>query len=95
MKAHTEAARKFLTEVIAGRLSADVFTLIESMKEQVSAFDSERHFNVSFSKIPRITGKTVLTLTEQEVSKAHAIKNGFTLQAWSIDRATRVLLILS
>ena len=95
MTSHTEAIKTFLTEIIAKHLTADAIIAIEKIIADNYSLESERSFYLTFSKVPRITGKSLLTLSEQDLNQAQHIIHGFNIKNWTVDRASRVLIILS
>ena len=95
MTSYTEAIKKFLTEIIAKHLTADAIIAIEKIIAENFSLESERSFYLTFSKVPRITGKSLLALSENDLNQAQHIIDGFNIKNWTVDRASRVLIILS
>ena len=52
------------------------------------------NFNTAFILIPRKTGKAVIQLSNKQKEKLSTIRNGFSIENWSIDRLCRVWLLL-
>ena len=44
--------------------------------------------------MPRKTGKVPVNLTEEEKSKLQSLRPGFVITGWSIDRLSRIWLLL-
>ena len=51
-------------------------------------------FNTAFVMIPRKTGKAVINVTQRQKELITAIRPGFTIDYWTIDRLSRVWLLL-
>jgi hypothetical protein len=52
------------------------------------------NFNTAFILIPRKTGKALIKIDKAEKEKISAIRPGFSIDGWTIDRLSRVWLLL-
>ncbi|MFD2865864.1 EboA domain-containing protein [Mucilaginibacter antarcticus] len=56
--------------------------------------DETRPLNTAFAVTPRKTGKSIITVTEEQVHQLDTLAPGFTVEGWSIDRLIRVYLLV-
>jgi hypothetical protein len=77
------------------QLPADAWTWLEERASLVSKTENIQQFVVGFSAMPRKTGKQSLTLSEDEQTALQTIRPGLTVRHWTIDRLSRVWLMLS
>lgn len=82
-----------LAGVIQRHASADAWNWLQEKASQIAQGESAS-FNVAFSAMPRKTGKQPVAVTEAEAFTIQSIRPGFTIRHWSIDRLSRVWLIL-
>ncbi|NBD17555.1 MAG: EboA family metabolite traffic protein [Cyanobacteria bacterium] len=68
--------------------------LVQSI-QQLQEKGSEVTLFTKFSAASRYLGKLDLHLTPNDLSKAHALRSGWTPKNWSVDQAARTLLLLS
>ena len=85
------ALKDLLGSIIQRHISPDIWTWIHEKKG--SAIGSAA-FNTVFAAMPRKTGKVPVNLTEEEKSKLQSLRPGFIITGWSIDRLSRVWLLL-
>jgi len=55
---------------------------------------SVQNFYIAFTAAPRFVGKQTLFITLSELAEAEALRKGFCIENWTVDRATRVLFAL-
>lgn len=48
----------------------------------------------AFAATSRKTGKSIVTVTSDDLTEIHKLRDGFTISGWSIDRLVRVWLIM-
>lgn len=83
--------KNLLWDVIVNNASADVQDWLQKMGDtQIGA----ANFNTAFIIIPRKTGKAVVQINTEQKEKLSAIRPGFSVDDWSIDRLSRVWLLL-
>lgn len=76
------------------QLSADAWTWLEERAALVSKTENTQQFIIGFSAMPRKTGKQPLALTEAEQAMLQAIRPGLAIRHWTLDRLSRVWLML-
>jgi hypothetical protein len=76
-----------LTEIIKKNVNGDIF---EWLKERSTSTGAQ--FNTAFVMLPRRTGKKIIELTVEE--KEAARLEGLYINNWSIDRLSRVWLLM-
>src|SRR5687768_16450430 len=76
------------------QLPADAWTWLEERASMVSKAGNTQQFVVGFSAMPRKTGKQSLTLSGDEQAELQTIRPGLTIRHWTIDRLSRVWLML-
>ncbi len=83
-----------LAAYLRRHLPADAWTWLEERAALVSKTENTQQFVVGFSAMPRKTGKHSLTLSEVEQTALQTIRPGLTIRHWTIDRLSRVWLML-
>lgn len=86
--------REELAAIIRRQLSADAWNWLEERTSLVVKNENAQHFIVGFSAMPRKTGKQAISITEAEEASLKNIRPGITIRHWTIDRLSRVWLIL-
>lgn len=79
-----------LDEIIQQHVEVRVWQWLE----QNSALDSNIKLNTLFAVMPRKVGKAVINSSNEQQKDISAIRPGFTIEGWSIDRLCRVRLLL-
>jgi len=79
--------KELLTEIIKKNVNGDVF---EWLKEKSTSTGAQ--FNTAFVILPRKTGKRIIELAEEENKIAQS--GGLYIYNWSIDRLSRVWLLM-
>ncbi len=51
-------------------------------------------FNIAFVSLPRKTGKSFIKVSEEDIIAVQSARAGFTINNWSIDRLSRVWLLM-
>jgi len=87
----TKLYSEYLSNVLSTRLPARG---LEWLQKQTANLESEKDFYLAFSMAPRFTGKQPITLTEEEIQAAQSLRKGFNPAAWTLDQASRTLLLL-
>jgi hypothetical protein len=76
------------------RLDKSAIAWLDQTLQQLLDVASERFLFTRFSLVSRRVGKADLKLTEIEAITAQTLRDGWMPQYWSIDQATRTLLLL-
>lgn len=87
-------ARNFLYRVIAKQINEKAKNWIDQKIDLLSNTFSTQNFYIAFTSAPRFVGKQNLNLSPSELSEAEALRKGFMIENWTVDRATRILFIL-
>ncbi|MDO8993477.1 MAG: EboA domain-containing protein [Daejeonella sp.] len=85
-----ERLRALITEVSRSNLSPDTWTWLS---ENLSSDDS-RQINTAFAVMSRKTGKSVIQISKDLISKVDHVKPGFTVENWTMDKLGRLCLLL-
>jgi len=85
-----ERLKALITEVSRSNLSPDIWTWLS---ENLSSEDS-RQINTAFAVMPRKTGKSVIQISQDLLSKIDHVKPGFTVENWTMDKLGRLCLLL-
>jgi len=56
--------------------------------------NSIANFNTAFITAPRKTGKAIITINTDDSNKLTAVRSGFVIDGWSVDRLCRVWLLM-
>ncbi|SFE67345.1 EboA domain-containing protein [Thermoflexibacter ruber] len=87
-------ARNFLYQLLVRQVDEKAKNWIEQKIHLLANSFSTQNFYIAFTSAPRFVGKQNLHLSPMEESEANAIRKGFTLKNWTIDRTTRILFVL-
>jgi hypothetical protein len=87
-------ARNFLYQIIAKQVDEKAKNWIDQKIELLSKNFSIQNFYTAFTSAPRFVGKQNLNLNPSELIAVEALRKGFTIENWTVDRATRILFIL-
>jgi hypothetical protein len=83
-----------LKEIVGQHLSTEAFSWLATEADCLATTADIRRFNTAFVMMPRKTGKgTVHTTPEVQIDFSR-IRTGFTVNRWSIDRISRVWLVM-
>jgi len=87
-----EKFKPLLTELITRNITADAANwLLAQEANTVSA----TAFNSAFAALPRRTGKNPVNASTEIESGLSAMRKGFSTRGWSVDRLSRVWLLLT
>lgn len=86
------SAPSVLEQWLDHRLSSEAKNWLE---EKRRSLQEDRDCYLAFALVPRKAGKADLNLTEDELKTASALCPGWRPVGWTIDQATRILLLLS
>jgi len=85
-----ERLRALITEVSRSNLSQDTWNWLSG---NLSSDDS-RQINTAFALMPRKTGKSIIQISPDLISKIDHVRPGFTVENWTSDRLGRLCLLL-
>lgn len=85
-----ERLRALITEVSRSNLSQDTWNWLSG---NISSDDS-RQINTAFAIMPRKTGKSIIQISQDLISKIDHVRPGFTVENWTSDRLGRLCLLL-
>jgi hypothetical protein len=86
-----QAVKELLGTIIQRQVSPDAWSW---MNERKTAAMGSSAFNTVFAAMPRKTGKTLIKIAGEESAQLQSLRPGFTIDNWSIDRLSRVWLLL-
>lgn len=86
--------KELLTTIIERNVSPETYAWLLDKAAQSSGKNSNYQFNLSFSSIPRKTGKKEIVLEDTHTRKLNDLLSGFSIQHWTIDRLCRVWLLM-
>lgn len=84
----------FLLELIQRQAPTEGVTWLNERLDLIKATGKERTFYLTFSAVPRYTGKKKLTTSLEDLERAASLREGFHPLYWTVDRAARVWLLL-
>jgi hypothetical protein len=86
--------RSAILNWLKNQLSADQFNWLKSTGETLKNNPEDWELFISFSSVPRHTGKDQIELTDQQIESADALRNGWDPSNWTVDQLGRTYLIL-
>jgi hypothetical protein len=89
-----KAIKELFTKIIERNVSPDAFTWLHDKANQSAGANNNYQLNLSFTAIPRKTGKKEIVLEESDTNQIHKLFPGFSFQHWTIDRLSRVWLLM-
>jgi len=89
---NTDLYKDYILQILSNRLSTPG---LEWLQKQLNNLATEKDFYLAFSMAPRFTGKMPLNLSAAELQQAQQLRPGFNPASWTLDQASRTLLILS
>jgi hypothetical protein len=87
----TTAIKDLFTTIIERDVNPDTYKWLCDKAGQAS---DNYQLNIGFTAIPRKTGKKEVAIEESEVNKIADLLPGFSISQWSIDRLSRVWLLM-
>jgi hypothetical protein len=82
--------KELFTSILEKQLDKEVFIWLKSHGSD----SSDLQFNMAFASMPRKTGKKELDSSLPEVIKAGELMPGFSIRGWTVDRLSRVWLLM-
>jgi len=85
---------ELFTNIIERNVSGEVFTWLREKAVQSSEANNNYPLNLSFTFVPRKTGKKEVVIERQDKETIAKLLPGYSIQHWTIDRLCRVWLIM-
>jgi hypothetical protein len=93
-KETARSLNEVLTSIIEKNLNQETNQWLLDKAVQSADKNNNYHLNLTFTSIPRRTGKEEVVLEETDVTKINSLRPGFSLEGWTIDRLCRVWLLM-
>ena len=90
----TRSLNEVLTSIIEKNVNQETYHWLLDKATQSADKNNNYQFNLTFTSIPRHTGKEEIVLVESDVKKINSLLPGFTIDGWTIDRLCRVWLLI-
>lgn len=81
-------------KIIKPDLTPDAWSWLETKTALVKAEEKSTQLNLSFSHLPKITGKEKITIQADDAALIEKLLPGFSLNGWTIDHLCRVWLLM-
>lgn len=95
MEAETNTSFKQMLAIsIEENVSPEIYSWLRDKAAQSADKNSGYQLNLTFTAIPRKTGKKEVSLENAEIKNLENLLPGFTIQNWTIDRVARVWLLM-
>jgi hypothetical protein len=95
MEAETNTSVKEMLAIsIEKNVSPEIYSWLRDKAAQSADKNSSYQLNLTFTAIPRKTGKKEVALANAEIKNLENLLPGFTIQNWTIDRVARVWLLM-
>ena len=89
---------KKISDLISGIIKRNIgqeeYTWLLDKATESAGNENNYQLNLTFTSIPRKTGKKEIIINEQELAQLHELLPGFSIQHWTIDRLCRVWLLM-
>lgn len=89
-----ERMSALLYEIIAQQAGPEAVNWLQQRQEVWQRGNEMQQYNLTFSAIPRFTGKAIVDITEDTASKLQAVLPFFTVQGWPVNRLARAWWLL-
>lgn len=86
--------KDLFTKIVEKNLPAEAYKWLREKAKQSAAPDGNYQLNLTFTAIPRKTGKEGLSIKKEDNDKLASLLPGFSLAHWTIDRLSRVWLLM-
>lgn len=83
-----------LYNIICTNLPPEVVQWLSARPPLIRGDKDNKQFNAAFAAMPRHTGKDQITLSEARNKELQVLRPGFSVSSWSVDRLSRVWLVL-
>ena len=81
-------------KIIKRNLTGDALAWLENKAELIRSEEKALQLNLTFSHLPKQTGKHTIQQGPQEAEEITALLPGFSIEDWTIDRLSRVWLLI-
>lgn len=88
------AIKELFTKIIERNVSEDACTWLHTKANQSADTNNNYQLNLSFTAIPRKTGKKEIVLEETDINQINKLIPGFSIQHWTVDRLSRAWLLM-
>jgi len=89
------SVRKLLALIIERNVSQETYTWLLDKATQSANKDNNYQFNLTFTSIPRKTGKKEVVAGDADIKNINILIPGFTVKRWTIDKVSRVWLLMN
>jgi hypothetical protein len=89
------SVRKLLALIIERNVSQETYAWLLDKATQSANKDNNYQFNLTFTSIPRKTGKKEVAAEDADIKNINILIPGFTVQHWTIDKVSRVWLLMN
>jgi hypothetical protein len=86
--------KELFGEIIEKNVTPEVFTWLREKAIESSESNNNYQLNLSFTLVPRKTGKKEVVIEKEDNETIAELLPGFSIQHWTIDRLSRVWLII-
>jgi len=88
------SARKFLYQLIVDQGPESAEEWLNQQTEKIKWDTTNKTLYISFSACPRFVGKGPLRLSDKIEQEAQSLRNGFSMEGWTLDQAARTYFLL-
>ena len=84
----------FLKGLLIKNLTPGAWEWLDNEVRSMKSEPGNAKFNVAFVAMPRKTGRNLVQITEKELKDLEALRSGFKISGWTIERLSRVWLLM-
>lgn len=84
----------FLMQLLEFTADKSAVEWLRRKREELSENFTPQKFYTAFAAVPRITGRKVLTVLEEDLQKARLLRRDFTPAHWTSEQVARAVLLL-
>ena len=88
-----ESIIKLIHKWVRRDLNPDAIKWLDQKIAEIFSEEFEKKFYTAFSSATRATGKEKLKLSKEDLFEAEKIRKGWQPQSWTVDQASRILLM--
>jgi hypothetical protein len=81
-------------QIIRQNLRGDALEWLKTKVELIKTEEKSTQLNLTFSHLPRLAGKQPIVLHAEDKTKIAQLLPGFSLKEWTVDRLSRVWLLM-
>ena len=93
-EAQIKQLKSLLNALVRRNVSAEAFEWLEEKGLLIANEKTSTQLRLTFSAMPRKTGRTVIEITEEESESINILGDGFSVKNWTTDRLCRLLILL-